>query len=398
MIELPIPHSPLGASGAYRWMPPPYGGGCYGSVGLSYGVEDPESEYAAEGTAAHALAASRLVNGGDAWEKIGTLSYGIAVSKDMADAVQVYLDAVRAAHPDRNQGNTWVERRFHVASIHHLFYGQADLAHLNGKRLHVWDYKHGAGIVVEVERNPQLMYYAVGMLTDLGLWGQVDEVVLYIAQPRGFHWAGPIRSWTVATKELFRWQHDVLVPAMNKAEVSRDTASGEHCRFCPARFRACPQIEKDADELEGMLKMMNEKGGAPHLTNEQIGRFLGLNEVLKIAAKAARETGFARAEKGAKIPGWKMARARANREWKKDAEAKAREAFGNDAFTVPELKSPAQIDALPLGKSFTAREAFKPDAGLQLVPERDSRQEAGPSARSMFEPVGKKPGRRRSKP
>ncbi|KKL70503.1 hypothetical protein LCGC14_1931500, partial [marine sediment metagenome] len=36
-------HSPLGGSGAARWMR------CPGSVALSYGVEDEESEYATAG-------------------------------------------------------------------------------------------------------------------------------------------------------------------------------------------------------------------------------------------------------------------------------------------------------------------------------------------------------------
>ena len=116
---------------------------------------------------------------------------------------------------------------------------------------------------------------------------------------------------------------------------------------------------------------------------------------MKIAVKAARETGFVRAEKGAIIPGWKLARARSNREWKEGAEAVAREVFGKEAFTTPELKSPAAIDELPKGKDFTAERAFKPDTGLQLVPASDARQEAGPVAKSMFKPVGKTRSRKK---
>ena len=142
------------------------------------------------------------------------------------------------------------------------------------------------------------------------------------------------------------------------------------------------------------MKTMNDSGGAPHLTNEQVGRLLTLGETLKIAAKAARETGFARAEKGGVIPGWKLAQARSNREWKENAETAARDKFSDRAFTQPELKSPAGIDELPLGKEFTSEYAFKPSAGLQLVPASDARQEAGPAVKSMFKPVGKKSSRK----
>ena len=69
MNTQPEGHSPLGGSGAYRWMP------CPGSVRVSQGVEDPESEYAALGTAAHALAAHCLLGDYDAWSMIGEWFY-----------------------------------------------------------------------------------------------------------------------------------------------------------------------------------------------------------------------------------------------------------------------------------------------------------------------------------
>lgn len=433
-------HSPLGGSGAYRWMP------CPGSVGLSEGIDDPESEDAALGTAAHTLGALCLHRGQDAWEHIGSeVSDGkvgangevfwFNPDKNMADAVQVYLDAVREAHPDRDQGNTWIERRFHCPEIHKYFWGRPDLIHIetigskyDGKKaliwneddptkspahLHVWDYKHGIGITVEVPNNPQLMYYACGVLEDLQLWDTVDEVTLHVAQPRGFHWAGPIREWTVVSvADLQEWLWETLVPAMDNALVSDELKSGRHCQFCPARSHACPQLMKDWDELEGFIKMIETKTkGAAELTNKQVGRFLDLWEVLKPAAKAARETGFARAEKGNKIPGWKLVKQKSNREWKDGAIPAALEKFGLDCLTIPkkiafaaaekfgtlepiisidELKSPAKIDKLPEGKAFSTRMAFKPDAGNTLVSLDDTRQDVGPDKQSMFEPQGKK--------
>ena len=407
MAELQA-HSPLGMSSASRYMK------CPGSVSLSRGIEDPESDYAAEGTAAHALGEACLAHGEDAWERIGLYfldawfypnasqlpeddQRALPITKAMANAVQVYLDWVRRRFPDRNQGNTWVERPFHCADVHPLFYGRNDFAHYEEDqcRLHVADYKHGAGIVVEAEDNPQLKYYAVGLLTDLGLWQAVGSVTLWIVQPRGFHREGPIRSWSCSTADLDKWCSEELVPAMMRAQTSLETASGEHCRFCPARFRACPQLRSDADEIEEIIKMMEKKGGAPELSNEEVARFLDLNEVLKIAAKAARDVGFVRAEKGADIPGWKLAKGRANRVWREGVEEKATEKFGALAFTKPELLSPAQLEALPLGKEFVAEHAYKPEAGLQLVKANDSRPAQGPVVKSMFKPVEGKPARRK---
>tara|TARA_Y100000310_G_C20698193_1_gene827230 strand:+ start:420 stop:1619 length:1200 start_codon:yes stop_codon:yes gene_type:complete len=389
-------HSPLGASGAYRWMV------CPGSVGNSEGVIDPESEFAAVGTAAHTLASDCLESAKDAWPFIGSWYDGqdiipagtpcdgaLEVDKDMADAVQVYLDAVRYEYPDQNQGNTWVERKFHCPDIHELFYGTADFIHYDkaNSKLHVWDYKHGAGIVVDVWGNPQLMYYACGALEDLGLWDDVNDIVLHVAQPRGWHSDGPIREWSLTTEQLLSWMGDVLVPAMNRAQTSTDTASGDHCRFCPARWRACPQLVADEKELTELMAKMKKKGGAKKLSNKDIARLLDLGEVMKISIKAARENGFARAEGGAEIPGWKLVKARSNREFKETAEKAAIKKFGKaKAFTTPELKSPAKIDKLPGGKKFTTEYAFKPEKGMQLVQASDARNEAGPSTRSMFKP------------
>src|SRR5580765_4761035 len=64
-VERPA-HSPLGASGAERWM------NCPGSVSLlklvSPGVESDEPEYRTHGTAAHQLLAHCLTEKLDAWE------------------------------------------------------------------------------------------------------------------------------------------------------------------------------------------------------------------------------------------------------------------------------------------------------------------------------------------
>ena len=385
-------HSPLGGSGAHRWMP------CPGSVALGYGVEDEESEYATAGLQAHALAEWCLSTGRDAWELVRD---DLVVDREMADAVQVYLNAVRSAHPsfvDPDQPECavgWTEEEFYCPTIHEYFWGKSDFVYYYGERreLHVWDYKHGAGIVVEVAQNPQLMYYGCGILEKLQLWNDVDWVVLHVAQPRGFHHDGPIRGWTIGIKQLDRWMSKTLVPAMDRALTSRETASGPHCRFCPARSRACPQLLEDFDEMEVLMSAikLSEKDAAGKLTNAQVGRFLDLYDVAKIAAKAAGKTVFARLEAGKKVPGRKLVKARSNREWKDEAEPALLKKFGpKGAYEPSKLKSPARVEEMPEGEKMTARWAFKPDAGLTVVREDDNRPAVGGDVKAMFKPVEKK--------
>jgi hypothetical protein len=101
-----------------------------------------------------------------------------------------------------------------------------------------------------------------------------------------------------------------------------------------------------------------------------------------------------------KIPGRKLVEASAHRAFK-DAmdledrrvtlEQAAREAFGERAFTKPEIKSPAGIEELPLGKQFTATWAFKPSKGLTLAPDSDPRPEVSTTTKSLFTDVTKLP-------
>lgn len=404
-------HSPLGASGASRWM------SCPGSVGQSEGVEDEESDFAVEGTAAHALVDHCLTNKDEPWRRIGTHYLpaervltthspvpddAVLIGKDMADAVQLYLHEIEEWHPDRHQGNSWVERKFYCPDIHPLFYGTSDFVYLEElvdqetgeiiKILHVWDYKHGAGIVVEAPYNPQCMYYAAGALEDLGLWNEVERVVVHIIQPRGWHMDGPHRVWEMTTDYLDEWLFKDLVPAMDVAMVSRDTTAGSWCRFCPARSRQCPALMQAMEELQELIIMVieNEEKGAKALTPAQLGRLLDLKELGKIVFKAAESTAYGMLQSGVEVPGAKLVKARTNREYKEGAEKAAVKTFGKTrCYTKPALMSPAQLDALPGGKDFTARWAFKPEGKLTVATEGDPRRRVSRNAKDLFTKKGK---------
>lgn len=385
MIETPAGHSPLGASGASRWMK------CPGSVSLSRGHSDEESEHAALGTAAHELAAHCLTEDLDAWMMIGSPTGGHIVDKDMADAVQVYLDYIRNHHVAQAH-NSYIEHRFHRPGLHKFFYGTTDFAFIDGNKreLTVVDYKHGIGVVVEAPNNPQLMYYAAGMVDELDLWHAIDTIRVVVVQPRAFHSQGPIREWTLTTEALDDWLTNDLIPAMNTALVSNDTMSGEHCRFCPVRSKACPQLLRDMDELEALVTEVESKSkGAEELTNEQLARFHDLFDVAKIVKKAADATTFNRLQAGATIRGCRLVSAKVNRTWKEDAEPALKEKFGKDAYEPETLKSPAQIEKLAEGEKMTARWAFKPEAGLVLARGEDTRPSVNSETKSLFKPVKK---------
>src|SRR5882724_2835501 len=93
-------HSPLGASGAERWM------NCAGSVALiatfrdvltSMGIpEEDDPDYRREGTAMHEASEHCLRQGLDTWEIVGQTFNETVIDATMGDAIQVYLDSCRA--------------------------------------------------------------------------------------------------------------------------------------------------------------------------------------------------------------------------------------------------------------------------------------------------------------
>jgi len=379
-------HSPVGASTAKRML------ACPLSVGPGVpGVEDDESEHAALGTAVHSLIEHCFTQRMDAWALVGTASAsgGYIVTKSMANGAQVMLDAVRKFHPYRDQGNFFVEKKFHCPTIHPLFFGTCDALYIDAaeRTLHVWDYKNGAGIIVEVEHNEQTMYYACGALEHFNLWTTVSKVSLHIVQPNGFHPEGRVRHWDTTPAALAEWLEETLIPGINRALTSNEAVSGPHCNFCPKRFGACPALMADMEELEGLMKQIEDVGGVEALTTNDIGRLLDLCKRADIVKAAALKTGYGRLMAGNPIPGWKLVAARANRVWKENAEIYAPLKFGEEAFTPKALKSPAQLEELPLGAAFTAEWAQSPDAGLTMAPASDKRREVSRDTKSLFTPV-----------
>lgn len=380
-MTLPTLHSPLGASGASRWM------NCPGSVYYSEGIQEDQSDFAREGTIAHALAAYCLETGDEAWMHIGdhmSLFEDYDIDAEMATAVQTYVNYINDAFEDRNQGNTWIERSFHCPSIHDKFYGTADFVHWDEAQEHVYvlDYKHGAGVVVDAVENPQCMYYAAGVLEDLNLWGEVDSVTVGIAQPRGFHYAGPIRTWTISTRDLAEWLENKLVPAMDEAMVSRDTTPGDWCQFCPVRKYACPGLVNAMAELEKMMTEFEGKN-VDELDNDQISEFLELANIAKRVAKEAEQTAYARIKAGKEVPGFKLVRGRANRRWMAGAEGAIEDTFGDKAFER-NVMSPAKLEKLVGGKDFAQQWAEKPQADYVLAPESDKRSGVSFDNKNLF--------------
>lgn len=362
-------HSPLGASSAERWM------NCPGSVALikQLRIEEDtdEPDYRAKGTAAHEAIAWCLRKNVDAWEVMGRkTTNSIEIDAEIADAIQVYLDTVRPAFP--NAVAVLIEEGI-SSDLHPDFYGTVDCAVIRAgddrTHLDVNDYKHGEGIAVDVERNPQLMYYAYGILAN---HPEINGVVrLRIIQPRGFHHDGPIRQWVTDADTIRAWAAEVLAPAMERTAFDESLDAGPWCRFCPAKL-VCPLVE-------GLFKSAATYDPGRIVSNDDKTMALSYQQLaaVKFYMKALEDEVYRRLNLG-KMEDCgdlvKLVYKKANRVWQVGAAPLAAERFGADAMTKPELKSPAEIEKLGAeAKAFVHEWAHTPETGLTVALASDPR-------------------------
>jgi hypothetical protein len=136
-------------------------------------------------------------------------------------------------------------KKSHLGSDHlieHRFYwgrplgfpelsGTADLAVIGPDELVIADYKHGAGIIVDVETSKQLRLYLIGLIHKAGPRKQYRLVIF---QPRGRSDLAPVREHVVTKKEIDDFAKEASDAATKNLNGTGKRKAGEHCKFCPA--------------------------------------------------------------------------------------------------------------------------------------------------------------------
>lgn len=358
-------HSPLGASGAERWM------NCPGSVALLKELKLPETDepdFRSEGTSAHEAAYHALSKDLEGWELMGLKFGKHVIDGPISDAIDCYLNECRglmAAHPG---GQAYYEQGIDAPDFHKDFYGTLDFGYITPERVFIRDYKHGEGIWVEVEDNPQIMYYAYGLLRRHPEVPDTAIVDLGIVQPRIFSHEGPVRRWETTAGAIRAWATSTLLDAMNRTELDHDLDAGKWCRFCPAKL-VCPLMWS----LFGAA-MTTDPKRIINLSDEALGRSYPYLAAAEYFIKAYKDETFRRLNSGIEITGTKLVYKKANRVWNEGAAEVMKNKFGKDAMSAPELRSPAEIEKLGAEAKTLVREwAFTPRSGLTVAAEDDKR-------------------------
>lgn len=384
-------HARLSPSSASIWM------NCPGQPALADGLERTENVHMRRGTAAHALLEycwKKPANPNAVTAASFEAQYQLAFDQDDLQAVQDALDYIRGEFEEGDEAETEARLRYSDD-----LWGTCDWSRYRPStgELVVVDYKHGAGVAVDVT-GPQTGIYGLMKAKSLGNRG-ITSVRFVIVQPRCFHKDGPIREYVIDGVDLLDFEDKVVAAVEATRSPTAPLVTGSWCRWCPAAA-ICPQARADAEaDAQATFDALTAYDPA------DLGKTLAKLDRIEGWAKAVREFAYAEAERGIKIPGWKLVPKRASEKWKDTAAAIATlEVLGYDKadlLTEPELKSPAQVRAvlaatLP-GKTKKDREAAaraemadlidKVSSGHNLAPETDDRSPVRSDATEDFAPV-----------
>lgn len=300
-------HALLSASSAHRWLV------CTAAPKLEETFPDTTSEYAREGTLAHEICELKLTKYATAMargtytKKLNALKKHELYQPEMLETSEVYLDYIKGvalSYPTAPA--ITIERRVNFSDYAPDGFGTADCLLLAGDVLHVIDYKHGKGVVVDAAENPQMMLYALGAMHDYAMLYQFQTVKMAIVQPR----VGNISEFEMSADALLDWGETVVKPKAREAlSDAGQFVPGEHCRFCRAKY-AC---KARSEHFASFAELARARADPRLLTLDELGALLHDAKMLKKWAEDLEEHALAECLEGHAVPGWKAVEGRGSR-------------------------------------------------------------------------------------
>lgn len=400
----PEKHALLSASSAARWLT------CTAAPRFEEGLPESTSAYAEEGRLAHAVAELKVLK---KFTILSSRTYTTRLNKlkkdplydpEMDKTTDLYLEHLLEQAMTYNSSPTVAaEVKVDFSDYVPEGFGTCDCVMIGGDTLCITDYKHGKGVPVSAERNPQMMLYALGALKRYApIFGDaVKKVRMSIDQPR----LDSYSTDTVTVEELRAWGDSIKPIAQKAFSGLGEFVPGEHCRFCRGRaqcraranvntaledFKGCvPAGSFQAGELVPQVHSYVTPGGNevhPLLSDAEVGDLLIRGKELMAWYKDLEDYATKALLNGKPIEGWKLVAGRSNRAFTdQDAAVQAVIAAGYDEALVYDRKPKTltQLEEL-MGKkefaekigSFVVKPLGKPTLALAT----DKREAYNPAA------------------
>ena len=399
-MPTPEKHALLSASSAARWLH------CTAAPRFEEQFPENTSEYAEEGRLAHAICELKVIKKFTTQitprtftSRLNKLKKDPLYNPEMDKTSDLYVEHLtERAMQYPSKPNVAAEVQVDFAEYVPEGFGTCDCIMIGGDTLSITDYKHGKGVPVSAEGNPQMRLYALGALKRYKpVYGdRIKKVCMTIDQPRI---QDEVSSETITVEELLSWGENIK-PAAVKAYMGLGTFSpGEHCRFCrgKAKCRARADQNTALEEFKDCVPQNGDKPplfGQGALTDEEIGDLLVRGKELVKWYGDLEEYALATILKGGTIPGWKAVAGRSNRTFTdQDAALDAAMAAGYDKSILYDLKPKTltELETMMGKKEFADKLGsfvFKPLGKPTLALLTDKREAYNPAAADFAEVVG----------
>lgn len=357
-------HAFLSASASHRWL------NCPPSAKLCEALPDQTSSYAQEGTDCHELCAYLVEKalGRTVTDPTENLTYYNAEMQNCAEEYCSFvLEQLEEAKKHCKDPQVMVEQRLDFSRFVENGFGTGDCVIVADDVLHIIDYKHGLGVLVEATNNSQLFCYALGALEIFADLYDINEVKMSIFQPRRSN----TDTFTIRKEDLLTWAKEVLVPTAKLAyEGKGDFKAGDHCQFCKAKASCRKRAEYNLELAKYDFAM------PATLDSIEIAAILPKIDQLISWGNDLKEFALTQAQAGTHYEGFKVVEGRSSRKYTDEAVVAA---AVTDAGFDPYEKKLLGVTAMTtlLGKKrfdeLLGGLIYKPPGKPALVPESDKR-------------------------
>ena len=302
---MPSSHALLSPSSAHRWL------NCTASPRLEEHFPDEGSDYAREGTLAHAYCAKRLKEylGLPTDEEDAEIDeYADYHTGEMAEYVDTYytivLEKYNEALKRTADAKLLVEVQLDFSDVIPESFGTSDAVIIADDEMEVIDFKYGKGVKVSATENPQMMIYALGAYNAYSDEYNIKKVRMTIVQPR----LDNLSEYELSVRKLKKWTKDVLKPRARAAfDGKGEQMPGDWCRFCKCKSQ-CRALAKKSIETATRFESLDL------ISNDEMAHeILPYLSVIRTWLEAVEKFALQRAVEGTTFDGYKVVAGRSIR-------------------------------------------------------------------------------------
>ncbi|GAB6398565.1 DUF2800 domain-containing protein [Faecalimonas mobilis] len=335
--------------------------------------EDRASPFAQQGTNAHTLCEAKVLfargSGHNPNDIVESLEYYDAEMENCTEEYRNFvMEQFAEAEKLCSDPLLMVEQRLDFSRWVPEGFGTGDCLIIADDVLHIIDFKYGLGVLVDAEKNPQMMCYALGAL-DLydGIY-DIKTVKMTIFQPRRDN----ISTCTMDKTELLEWADTVLAPTAQLAYAGEgEFKAGDHCQFCKIKATCRERADYNMELAKYDFEM------PANLDDTEIAAILPKVDDLVSWANDIKEYALQQALSGTNYDGYKVVEGRANRRYiNEQAVADVVSTNGYDPYEKKLLGITAMTSLLGKAKfnELLGGLIEKPQGKPTLVPISDKRQ------------------------